>query len=382
MGIFDKLRKKKQDDYTEIMLNEIEKLEKGQFSVEKGQLGVEIDLTQPYGFYIIDKQLKQLEELKVSTPPTLPKGFNGNSKQSNNSEKILQQKRVEAIDKIMELSKDITLDMDMIKKKEKEFPNSLIFNDVKNAEEFKFRDLALSESMKGNYQKAIEYCDQGLKHNSESAYLFYMRGRSKGDTGNFEEGLKDLKTALKIKPDFADVYVEIGYIKQKMGDMQDAEQYYTKARSLEPSIALPQYSVRDRYLWAFFVFGNVEDAPDKNSAFWIEDEIIKVMLGSVVPSWFEFHCSACGNSNPYKAGIICLLDEDRVLANACVFCLQCFDYDKHEPKYIHNLPLDMLYQMQFFLNDAKVDKKKLVQALEWHYISYAPRWLIDTFSEW
>ncbi|HJX06206.1 MAG TPA: tetratricopeptide repeat protein [Candidatus Nanoarchaeia archaeon] len=55
-----------------------------------------------------------------------------------------------------------------------------------------------------------------------------------------KNNLKDLNKCIKIKPDYADAYVERGLIKQRMGDLKGAENDYKKAKEIEPTIQLPR----------------------------------------------------------------------------------------------------------------------------------------------
>ena len=142
--------------------------------------------------------------------------------------------------KIFEDTKNFKLDMKRIEQAAKEKPDSLIFQDVKNPEESKWRFWALNASMNREYVKAIKYCNKGIKINPKSAYLFYIRGRSKGDIDQLIEGIEDLNEAIKIKPLFSDAFVERGYIKEKLGDSIGAEEDYKRAKEIEPSIVLPK----------------------------------------------------------------------------------------------------------------------------------------------
>lgn len=129
--------------------------------------------------------------------------------------------------------------MNLVRKQAKEYPDRMIFQDVKNPEEYQARNHALYYSMQGKYGLSIEHATEGLKINPNSAYLYYIRGRSKGGLGQFEEGIRDLNIAIKIKPNYADAFVERGYIKQKMGNLKDAKKDYKKAKRIEPEIKLP-----------------------------------------------------------------------------------------------------------------------------------------------
>ncbi len=141
---------------------------------------------------------------------------------------------------VFESTKDVKLDMRSIEKQAKENPDGMIFQGVKNPEEARIRYHALYFSMNGDYKKAIERATKGIKINPKSAYLFYIRGRSKGDIELFDEGIKDLDEAIKLKPDYADAFVERGYIEQRKGNPESAKKDYEKAKKIDPSVELPE----------------------------------------------------------------------------------------------------------------------------------------------
>jgi tetratricopeptide (TPR) repeat protein len=143
----------------------------------------------------------------------------------------------EDFEKQVSMLKDTKLDMKTIETLAEEYPDDPYYQGIKSPAEWKWRCLALHASMRGDYEKAIEYANKGLEINPESAYLFFVRGRSKGDIGKFGKfkgGIKDLDKALKLEPKFSEAFEERGYIKQKMGDIKGAEEDYKKAREIEP----------------------------------------------------------------------------------------------------------------------------------------------------
>lgn len=158
---------------------------------------------------------------------------------------MLFKKKRKTIEEVMKdmlgSTEDVRVDMKVVEKLAKENPDRMIFQKVKNPEEFRARFHALHYSMTGDYDKAIEHADKGLKINPESAYLFYIRGCSKGDIGAFDGGIKDLSEAIRLKPNYADAFVERGHIKEKMGDVGVGGCWndYDTALTIEPSVVLP-----------------------------------------------------------------------------------------------------------------------------------------------
>jgi len=169
---------------------------------------------------------------------------------------------------------DSKVDMKHIEKISKEHPDRMIFQKVTNPEEFQARSRALNYSMLTDYDKAIEYADKGLKINPESAYLFYIKGRSEGDTGLFAEGIKDLTEAIRLEPNYADAFVERGYIKEKMGEVGVSGCWndYDTALTIEPSIAIPNGYRRARGVKLRYF---VKSQPNEEDMQKLRDVIIK-----------------------------------------------------------------------------------------------------------
>jgi len=144
--------------------------------------------------------------------------------------------RIKLDKKLHSLFKGQSYDMNEVEKLEKQLPTNSIYQQVKNADEYKLRQDALHYSMIGEYENAIDACNKGLEINPLSMYLLYMKGRTESDLGLHEEGLKSLTKAIAIKKDYADAYVERGRTRQKMGDMVGAIKDYEKADSIEPGV--------------------------------------------------------------------------------------------------------------------------------------------------
>jgi len=148
---------------------------------------------------------------------------------------ISKPEAVKAMKELQKLSEDAPLhSMEQIKQNAKKFPNDKFWQDVKNPEEFDFRGRANSAFLLGEYEKSIEFCNAGLQVNPKSPFLFYMKGRCKGNLGNFKEGIEDLQKAIELRPDFEDAYADLGIIHQNMGLHKEAIVYYDKALQIEP----------------------------------------------------------------------------------------------------------------------------------------------------
>lgn len=139
----------------------------------------------------------------------------------------------ELLKEVFEITKNVKVDMKILEKQAKEHPDRMLFQNVKNPDEHQERYFALYYSMQGDYAESIEHANKGLKINPKSAFLLYLRGRSKGDIRQLAEGINDLTEAIKIEPNYAEAFVERGYIEQKMGDFSAARADYEKGIRLD-----------------------------------------------------------------------------------------------------------------------------------------------------
>ena len=129
------------------------------------------------------------------------------------------------------------------------------------------------------------YQDQGMK--------LYIRGTSKLQQGDFAGAVSDLKSAVRMRPDLAEAFHNLGFALERTGDLQDAAKAYERALRIKPNYpsALnnlgfllastgnsPQKAVmlcskavelqpnsasfRDSLGWANYKAGNLSDAVD------------------------------------------------------------------------------------------------------------------------
>ena len=120
---------------------------------------------------------------------------------------------------------------DVLKKKKDLLP---IEQNIKNSQEHHLRGEGLAYSMRGDFESAIECCNRAIKINPKGAYSYFLRGRSKGDLGYLEEGLKDLTKAIKLDNTFADAYTNRGIIRSKLEDYEGAISDLNRAIELDP----------------------------------------------------------------------------------------------------------------------------------------------------
>lgn len=130
-----------------------------------------------------------------------------------------------------------------IKKMENENPTHWIWKYVNDPIELNYRHSALQNSMIGRYDICIDLCETGLKKYPNSPYFLYMLGRTLGDLGNYESALNVLNHTIQLFPDFADVLIERGSIKANMGYFEEGLIDFKSAKTIEPTIMLPNFSV-------------------------------------------------------------------------------------------------------------------------------------------
>jgi protein O-mannosyl-transferase len=79
--------------------------------------------------------------------------------------------------------------------------------------------------------------NRALACNSENAVAHWNLGRVLCDQGHVAESIEHLQEALRIRPDFAEVYNNLGVACAKQQKFDDANAYYQKALKLNPDHA-------------------------------------------------------------------------------------------------------------------------------------------------
>lgn len=105
----------------------------------------------------------------------------------------------------------------------------------------------------GHWQEAIDDFDIALKINPNYAEVYTIRGVSKAALGNKQGAVNDYNLALKIKPNLAEAYLNRGRAKAALGNKQGAIDDYNLALKTKPNLN-----------WAYFDRGNAKvDLGDK-----------------------------------------------------------------------------------------------------------------------
>lgn len=81
-----------------------------------------------------------------------------------------------------------------------------------------------------------------LKQDKENYIAFFNRGAARVFLEDYKGALKDLKKAIEIYPDSAEMYYYKGYCEAELFDYKDAIESYSKAIALKPNFAEAFYN--------------------------------------------------------------------------------------------------------------------------------------------
>ena len=123
------------------------------------------------------------------------------------------------------------------------FPNSVILYNI----------IGSSNAGLMQFDAAINSYKQALKIKPDYAEVYYNMGISLRDKGDPEAAIDSYKQALKIKPDYAEAYYNMGISLNDKGDTESAINSYNQALKIKPNYAevyknisyLKRYKERD-----------------------------------------------------------------------------------------------------------------------------------------
>ena len=107
------------------------------------------------------------------------------------------------------------------------FPNSVILYNIAGA----------SNAALMQFDAAIDSYKQALKIKPDYADAYYNMGNTLKDKGDLEEAIDSYKQALMIKPDYADAYYNMGSALTDKGDLEEAIDCYKQALKIKPDFA-------------------------------------------------------------------------------------------------------------------------------------------------
>ena len=87
----------------------------------------------------------------------------------------------------------------------------------------------------GEYQRAIQDYDTGLRYQPSDAYVDYTnRGRAYFELSEYRLAIEDFDAALSLNSRFSEAYFERGRAYEAIGNQQRAAQDFAQALALEP----------------------------------------------------------------------------------------------------------------------------------------------------
>ena len=89
----------------------------------------------------------------------------------------------------------------------------------------------------GDYDKALEYCNQAIALDSVKANYLYEKANILDNAGRTQEAIKAMSDYIANTPDEPAGYYQRGWFKDHSGDIEGALEDYTMAITLQPNVA-------------------------------------------------------------------------------------------------------------------------------------------------
>ena len=89
----------------------------------------------------------------------------------------------------------------------------------------------------GDYDKALEYCNQAIALDSVKANYLYEKANILDNAGRTQEAIKTMSDYIANTPDEPAGYYQRGWFKDHSGDIEGALEDYTIAITLQPNVA-------------------------------------------------------------------------------------------------------------------------------------------------
>ena len=97
------------------------------------------------------------------------------------------------------------------------------------------------------YKEAAEAFKEAIKIKPDYADAYYNLGSCYEKTGRIKEAVKSYKQAIKIKPDFVDAFFSAGVAYGKLGMYKNSAEFFEQALKLEPDSADAYYNLGIAY---------------------------------------------------------------------------------------------------------------------------------------
>lgn len=89
----------------------------------------------------------------------------------------------------------------------------------------------------GDYDKALEYCDQAIVLDSTKTNYLYFKANILDNAGRSEEAIKIMDSYITQNPEYYVLYYQRGWFKEYSGKIDEAIEDYTMSVTLEPDFA-------------------------------------------------------------------------------------------------------------------------------------------------
>lgn len=94
---------------------------------------------------------------------------------------------------------------------------------------------AIENNLDGNYQRAIEICNEILEIDPDFASAYISRGSANAHLGNNEIAINDYLTATELDPTLFKAWYNLGCLYTYSSNYNEAIEYLSKAVELEPT---------------------------------------------------------------------------------------------------------------------------------------------------
>ncbi len=111
-----------------------------------------------------------------------------------------------------------------------------------------FPDAVDAYAAKGDYRKALEAVDIGLKRNTRSAQLRFQRCVVLEQMGRTEDAKAELKRFIGLYPEIPEGYNNLAVLLSREGSLEEAQGYLTRALALRPKFRQAHVNLGNLYL--------------------------------------------------------------------------------------------------------------------------------------
>ena len=98
-----------------------------------------------------------------------------------------------------------------------------------------FFSIGYLHSLQDEKDQALSAYDEAIKLDPNFADVYTSRGILNHRLGNFKESLLDFDTVIRLEPELTEAYINRGTVKRSMGEYQDAIEDYNEAIRLDPN---------------------------------------------------------------------------------------------------------------------------------------------------